>query len=105
MVKTTRTDAQLKFRVPAELKERIQAAADEQGRSMNAEIVARLESSFAEGEPRLTPEKIREVVEILMEPERDRLDAQLKQMRDEMDRMRNAAKGFSGLTKTIADDD
>ncbi|WP_082524744.1 Arc family DNA-binding protein [Pseudorhodoferax sp. Leaf274] len=42
----SREDPQLKIRLPAELKDRIEAASDEAGRSMNAEIVARLTSSF-----------------------------------------------------------
>jgi hypothetical protein len=40
------TDPQFKLRLPEELKVRIEAAAEEAKRSMNAEIVDRLESSF-----------------------------------------------------------
>jgi hypothetical protein len=36
------------LRMQADLKDRIKAAAEENGRSMNAEIVARLEASFSE---------------------------------------------------------
>lgn len=41
-----REDPQLKLRLPVELKARIEAAASTSGRSINAEIVQRLEASF-----------------------------------------------------------
>lgn len=41
-----RIDPQLNIRIPAELKTQIEEAAHENGRSMNAEIVARLNESF-----------------------------------------------------------
>ena len=44
----SRTDPQFKLRVPLELKEQIEKAAEENHRSMNAEIVARLQSTFEE---------------------------------------------------------
>lgn len=37
---------QLKFRIPGELKQQLQTSADNRGRSLNAEIVARLSQSF-----------------------------------------------------------
>lgn len=40
------TDPQYKLRIPPGLKEQIEAASKASGRSMNAEIVARLEASF-----------------------------------------------------------
>lgn len=40
------TDPQYKLRLPQELKDQVEEAAKQSGRSMNAEIVARLESSF-----------------------------------------------------------
>jgi hypothetical protein len=43
----TREDIQLKFRVPASLKARLERAAHTNKRSLNAEITARLEASFA----------------------------------------------------------
>ncbi|MGV3170506.1 MULTISPECIES: Arc family DNA-binding protein [Proteus] len=42
----SREDPQLRIRLPIELKEKIEVTAKENGRSMNAEIVQRLESSF-----------------------------------------------------------
>lgn len=43
----SREDPQMKIRLPADLKDQIEAASKQSGRSMNAEIVARLEGSFA----------------------------------------------------------
>lgn len=42
----SREDPQMKIRLPADLKDQIEAVAKQSGRSMNAEIVARLEGSF-----------------------------------------------------------
>lgn len=42
----SREDPQLRIRLPIELKEKIEVTAKENGRSMNAEIVQRLDSSF-----------------------------------------------------------
>lgn len=46
MRRMSREDPQLKIRLPADLKERIESASKTEGRSMNAEIIARLENSF-----------------------------------------------------------
>ena len=43
-----RTDPQFNVRMPADLKEKIDEAAKENGRSMNAEIVYRLQKSIEE---------------------------------------------------------
>lgn len=64
----SREDPQMKIRLPADLKDQIEAASKNSGRSMNAEIVARLQESFhvlgtgsasmrmtAEGEGNATP--------------------------------------------------
>ncbi|EAN3983151.1 Arc family DNA-binding protein [Salmonella enterica] len=42
----SREDAQMKIRLPAELKERLEKAAQENKRSMNAEVIHRLKESF-----------------------------------------------------------
>lgn len=41
-----RTDPQVNFRIPADLKDRIEQAAIENGRSITGELVTRLEESF-----------------------------------------------------------
>lgn len=48
MAQPLQTDPQFKLRMPAELKGAIESAASKNNRSMNAEIVARLEQSFRE---------------------------------------------------------
>ncbi|MEK5787667.1 Arc family DNA-binding protein [Acinetobacter johnsonii] len=45
----SREDPQLKIRLPLELKEKITESAAEHGRSINSEVVARLEESFTSG--------------------------------------------------------
>ncbi|WP_159672380.1 Arc family DNA-binding protein [Andreprevotia sp. IGB-42] len=45
----SREDPQYKLRVPPELREQIEHAAKINGRSMNAEVVARLQSTFNAG--------------------------------------------------------
>ncbi|MDR5901043.1 Arc family DNA-binding protein [Halomonas icarae] len=46
---TIQTDPQYKLRMPPELHEKLKAAAKDNHRSMNAEIVARLQSTLEEG--------------------------------------------------------
>jgi len=49
------TDPQFKLRIPQPLKDRLESAASNSRRSLTAEILARLEESFAEAaEPRIT---------------------------------------------------
>ncbi len=48
----TRDDPQMKIRLPAVLKDRVVDAASANGRTMNAEIVLRLEQSFSGGDVR-----------------------------------------------------
>lgn len=43
-----KTDEQVNFRMPSELRNRLKESADENNRSLTAEIVARLQASFAE---------------------------------------------------------
>lgn len=45
----SREDPQLKIRLPLELKEKITQSAADYGRSINSEVVARLEESFTSG--------------------------------------------------------
>jgi hypothetical protein len=45
----TREDPQMKLRLPLELKDTLTAAAQENSRSLNAEVVKRLEESVAPG--------------------------------------------------------
>nr|WP_288102212.1 Arc family DNA-binding protein [Halomonas sp.] len=82
------TDPQYKLRLPADLKEKIKQASEENHRSMNAEIVARLQESFDEENtytssvesPDLTEEVRRELLaSMIAEMVEERL---LKQMEE-----------------------
>jgi molybdopterin converting factor small subunit len=53
----SREDPQMKIRLPADLKDRIETSSKEVGRSMNAEIVARLQETFDAKPLQLIPEK------------------------------------------------
>lgn len=48
----SRTDPQFKLRMPSGLRNQIEEAAKATRRSMNAEVVIRLEASFAQGKPK-----------------------------------------------------
>lgn len=50
----SREDPQMKIRLPADLKDQIETAAKNSGRSMNAEIAARLEQSFKQEQEEFT---------------------------------------------------
>lgn len=41
-----RSDPQLNFRIPAELRDKLEAAAKENNRSLTGELIARLDQSF-----------------------------------------------------------
>lgn len=57
------------FRLPSDLADKLRAAAEKSNRSMNAEIVARLERSFAEAVPdeQVTAAVLREELRKLQE--------------------------------------
>lgn len=60
----SRTDPQMNFRIPAELKPRLVEAARKNGRTVNAELVYRLERSFDEpARPLLPDETIKAILE------------------------------------------
>lgn len=58
----TREDPQFKLRVPPDLRDDIEKAAKANNRSMNAEIVARLQASFSSAVGNTDFSKIGEVV-------------------------------------------
>lgn len=51
MAKAGRGDDQYMVRFPKGLRDRVKASAEANGRSMNSEIIARLEESFVDDEP------------------------------------------------------
>ncbi|WP_180105396.1 Arc family DNA-binding protein [Acinetobacter sp. YH12087] len=58
----SREDPQLKIRLPLELKEKIIQSAADHGRSINSEVVARLEDSFKESDDPKTLESLAKIV-------------------------------------------
>ena len=65
-----RSDPQLNFRIPAELRDKLEAAAKMNNRSLTGELIARLEISFdadALSEDGAVPEAIREMKQRLEE--------------------------------------
>lgn len=86
----SREDLQVNFRIPAELKRAIEAAAEKNKRSITAELVARLEESFFDGDPspaeRYTQQSmIKAVVEETLRLARIEFDEQLKKARHQND--------------------
>ncbi|ASL26230.1 Arc family DNA-binding protein [Azotobacter chroococcum] len=80
----SRTDLQVNFRMPAELKARLEQAAKENHRSVTAELVARLEESFQEKQPAAAALEIIKLTGQLAEKLR-----QLEQERAELDRIKS----------------
>lgn len=63
---TGRDSDKFMLRFPDGMRDRIKAAADANGRSMNAEIIARLEASFAQRDVRdISPEEINAILRAL----------------------------------------
>ncbi len=52
---TLQTEPQYKLRMPLELKDKIKSSAENKNRSMNADIVARLEQTFKQEDSSETP--------------------------------------------------
>ncbi|HBC6429461.1 TPA: Arc family DNA-binding protein [Citrobacter amalonaticus] len=61
----SREDPQLRIRLPIELKEKIEESSKERRRSMNAEIVSRLEHSFIEEIPFSELPTVQEAIKIV----------------------------------------
>lgn len=77
----TREDPQMKLRLPPELKDRLTASAAFNNRSLNAEVVSRLQESFAVSH---AGNKVIKVDETVMRAVTDRLLAAI----DERDKRR-----------------
>jgi len=105
------TDPQMKLRFPPELKAQIEASAKENNRSMNAEIVARLQESFTEKrftEGRMTALEIKSLMTEmtltgtmlgLMQqiPRSEESDALTQQLIDRLDAMGDVQARLSAL--------
>ena len=62
-----RTDPQLNFRCPQELRDKLEQAAANKKRSLTSEVVARLERSFEVGEVVTDSEKLRQEIKSMSE--------------------------------------
>lgn len=91
----SRTDPQLKVRLPLEMKEQLEAAAKENHRSMNAEIVARLEES-------LSSEAIESGWQSPIENDEDHLLGDAKQILGELDGVMKKYQRLQQLRARIA---
>jgi hypothetical protein len=61
----SREHPQMRIRLPPELKEKIEEAAHDNRRSMNAEVIARLQASFEEDAGELMPDQTELLMELL----------------------------------------
>ena len=73
-LRMSREDPQLKLRLPAELKDQIEALAKANGRSMNAEIIMRLEASLLPGttlgsDKTILLDTLRQILQVLEKPQ------------------------------------
>ncbi len=90
----SREDPQLRIRLPIELKEKVEAAAKENGRSMNSEIVQILQNAL--GDP---PVDIVEIDSTNVSPEE--LAAEFaRQLEEKQKEIMNVAKAFAMLVSS-----
>ena len=68
------TDAQMKIRLPNAIKLRLEASANSSGRSLNSEVVLRLEKSFAADDDR----------DLQLDALKQELQSEIKDLRDEL---------------------
>ena len=102
----SREDHQMKIRIPDELKSRIEESAAKSGRSLNAEVVFRLERAYSEIEPEFKHAEQRFAEALLMQRhdsllnqwriERTRLEA----LRDRLDRLIRAEASIEDIGNT-----
>lgn len=72
-----RTDPQVNFRIPSELKDQLENAAKENGRTLTAELILRLESTFS------TPEQNHN-----LQSKIDTLELTVERLTDEFDKFK-----------------
>lgn len=89
-----RTDIQMNIRIPADLKAKVEAAAQESGRSVTAEIVVRLESTFP-----------RQIEQELLEARRDELDKIAWQTQFVEDELFKQRRHFARVSADVLSDE
>ena len=105
----SREDHQMKIRIPDELKSRIEESAAKSGRSLNAEVVFRLERAYSEIEPEFKNAEQRFAEALAMQRydslqnqwriERTRLEA----LRDRLDRLIRAEASKKDIGTAMQD--
>lgn len=83
----SREDPQLKIRLPLELKEKITESAAEYGRSINSEVVTRLEESFEKDD---AAEFDKGFVLQVIESQQDQINQLQKMIQDLMNQLRGS---------------
>lgn len=96
----SREDPQMKIRLPEELKARIDASAAQAGRSLNAEIVARLEGSYRTDNDSFKRELEAQVAVILTRA--DTLSLRVDLIKSRMDNLFTRAHLISSETERMA---
>lgn len=83
----------MKIRLPADLKDMIERAASANRRSLNAEVVARLQQTFAEMASSHTP---------LVPFDPEKVDPQLRAVLDSLADLKNVAEGIAKDISSIS---
>ena len=105
MAQPTQTDPQFKLRLPADLKDRVQRAAEHNNRSMNAEIVATLEEKYPAPHDRSVfdlIDELREKMESANDP--DTYETVKRTLHAYIDSMEKMPLGSEGSTKGFRPD-
>lgn len=84
----SREDPQLKIRLPLELKEKITQSATDHGRSINSEVVARLEESFDVYEKTFDVYQKTMISQAQLIESQRLLEESIKQMRESLEQSR-----------------
>lgn len=92
-----RNDEQTNFRMPAELRQKLKISAAENNRTLTAEIVARLEATFAEADPsesgqHLTEEAFESLIDKVADKLRPVVDEAVAKRLTGVDLINEAAK-------------
>lgn len=98
----SREDPQMKIRLPEELKARIDASATQAGRSLNAEIVARLEGSYRTDNDSFKRELEAQVAAVLARA--DTLSLRVDLIKSRMDNLFTRGHLISAETERLAKD-
>lgn len=89
----SREDPQLKVRLPQELKDKITESALNLGRSINSDVVSRLEQSFKPVN-RIYRDSIEEKITVGDQPESSHLEQEIRELRELLKQSTEANKAY-----------